>query len=751
MSASTDPPASHANSAPTPADDLLRIEDEKRARTWQAKDREERRRRIDAIFVRLFGPPAGLRELVTDLPGVWTPEAWAGRFLKAAAALREEGVTGVPEGMKAHPRFGVGDFGLGHRACYFFFELAFGEERERLTAEVAKIQRDQGTRAIWQPALGDVCNWIAEAVAPRTDAQSDFADAAESTSPPATATDGTQAPQGSTLPDSEEHPLLRQRRAEAQQKAEQVKLAEKRRQELEPLRAAWQQVDDILLSVQGPVKPSEANCQTAAVALYDGLKAVRAALAAASKMEAIEAIRRDVTDPEETDWLSDTVRNERPIKEISDALLLLDRSHLRMAWSNIGQTLMYWRPRVAVDPATARASKASMMTTPTAPLAVADKDNRLLPSAASSPTREKACSFRWLHLTDLHFGQPGQKWLWPNMRDEFFRDLERLHEIAGPWEIVLFTGDFVQRGRAEEFAQLNDLLDRLWEKLASLGSTPVLLCVPGNHDLLRPKPERAAVTGLRAAANSDWSDRLVREHFWSNPTSEYRRVVEKAFKNYLKWWGEHKRRPHSCQPGKLPGDFSVTLAKEGRRLGVVGLNTTFLQLDGGDYERKLAVSPQQFHEACGGDGAAWVLGHDACLVLTHQPPSWLLPGSLKDFNGEIAVPGRFAAHLFGHLHMPSARSISAGGAKPRREWQACSLFGLEEWGEEGGKNTRLHGYSAGLIQLEGATGFVRQWPRRAEPQQAGHLRLAPDHSFELGADDGTPAESFSINILEQRL
>ena len=31
---------------------------------------------------------------------------------------------------------------------------------------------------------------------------------------------------------------------------------------------------------------------------------------------------------------------------------------------------------------------------------------------------------------------PGQKWLWPNMQEEFFRDLARLHEKAGPWDLI---------------------------------------------------------------------------------------------------------------------------------------------------------------------------------------------------------------------------------------------------------------------------------------------------------------------------
>jgi hypothetical protein len=344
-------------------------------------------------------------------------------------------------------------------------------------------------------------------------------------------------------------------------------------------------------------------------------------------------------------------------------------------------------------------------------------------------------SFGWLHLTDLHFGMSGQKWLWPNIREEFFRDLEKLHRKAGPWDLVLFTGDFVQKGGADEFQKLNDLFVELWGHLRGLGSTPFLLGVPGNHDLVRPDPAKAAVVALRTS----WADDQVQDEFWKKPGSDYRKVVQKAFKNYDSWWDAHTRpRLDSHRTGLLPGDFSATLEKDGVRLGVVGLNTTFLQLQGCDYEGKLALSPQQFHQACGGDGAAWVRGHQVCLLLTHQPPHWLTPESRRDLYGEVARPGRFAAHLFGHMHEPSVRTLAQGGADARREWQGCSLFGLEEWGE--GKKQRLHGYAAGRIEVAGDQGTIRQWPRRAVRHQAEHLHIVPDPSCSLEEDGGTRPE-----------
>ncbi len=94
--------------------------------------------------------------------------------------------------------------------------------------------------------------------------------------------------------------------------------------------------------------------------------------------------------------------------------------------------------------------------------------------------------FNWLHLTDLHRGMSQQSYLWQNIRQIFFNDLSQLHEECGPWDLVIFTGDLTQRGGKEEFEQVDELLEELWEKLQQLGSSPYLLAVPGNHDMSVP-------------------------------------------------------------------------------------------------------------------------------------------------------------------------------------------------------------------------------------------------------------------------
>ncbi len=345
-------------------------------------------------------------------------------------------------------------------------------------------------------------------------------------------------------------------------------------------------------------------------------------------------------------------------------------------------------------------------------------------------------SFGWLHLTDLHQGQGGQGWLWPNVREILFDDLEKLHDRCGPWDVVLFTGDLTQRGSKEEFDQLSRTLRSLWDHLRRLGSTPSLLTVPGNHDLTRPDPRRPETVLL-----SRWAQfPEIQAEFWADPDSVYRKFVREAFANYSAWATSHPFCSLEPAAGLLPGDFSTVLERGELRLGIVGLNTSFLQLTDNNYEGKLAVDVRQFHAACGGDGPAWLRNCDIALVMTHHPPEWLSPSAREHFFGEVVPPGRFAAHLFGHMHEHMSTALSIGGSAVRRQLQGSSLFGLETFGD--GKLERRHGYTAGRIDFdEQGEVSLRLWPRAARRHAAGHWRIVQDlDAYELGDDQATRPE-----------
>ena len=345
-------------------------------------------------------------------------------------------------------------------------------------------------------------------------------------------------------------------------------------------------------------------------------------------------------------------------------------------------------------------------------------------------------TFSWLHLTDLHLGMDEQSSLLPVLKDRFFEDLESVRDKCGPCDLVIFSGDLTQSGNAEEFQRVDEFLGQLWDRFQELGCRPSFLAVPGNHDLVRPNAMSSAVKAL-----ATWAGDLdVQSEFWTNPKSDYRTTVEAAFQHYQDWWAKAPRKPATTKAGMLPGDFSATFEKDGARIGIVGLNSTFLQLTGGDYTTKLALDARQFTAACDGDGPAWVKKHNACLLVTHQPPSWLTSGSLDELRGEIAGYGYFVAHLFGHMHEARYVSSAAGGASVCREFQGTSLFSLERYGPEK-KADRRHGYAAGRIELQGDAGSYSLWPRKAY-HPGGQWKFAADNDdFDL-TDEHLKYESF---------
>ena len=342
---------------------------------------------------------------------------------------------------------------------------------------------------------------------------------------------------------------------------------------------------------------------------------------------------------------------------------------------------------------------------------------------AQSP---KGC-FSWLHLTDLHRGMSQQSYLWQNIRQIFFNDLSKLHEKCGPWDLVLFTGDLTQRGSQDEFEEVDELLEELREKLKQLGSKPYLLAVPGNHDLTRPDPQDPSVILL-----NEWQNREnIQQAFWDNPKSSYRQLVVNAFEGYNNWWIRQSYKPKkNFQIGCLPGDFSVTLEKpDGFKLGILGLNTSFLQLTDDNYQGKLTLDSRQFHQACGGDGVRWANKHHVCLLLTHHPPVWLNQQARQELDSEINPDGRFSIHLCGHMHETAYREIAEGGTPTRRMWQGCSLFGLE-YIDTARTIQRSHGYTVGQVELDGDTGKLLLFPRKAW-LQGGNRRIISDPDIEI--------------------
>lgn len=324
----------------------------------------------------------------------------------------------------------------------------------------------------------------------------------------------------------------------------------------------------------------------------------------------------------------------------------------------------------------------------------------------------------WLHVGDLHHAlrRPGLRA--PEARRALLADLQAQHRETGPWHLVIVAGDLGWEGSAEEIedaaAQLDEIL--AFVPAAQGDVKPVLLAVPGNHDLRRATGPAAAYEAIRRFHAS----RAVRDEVWDDVDSPARRLIDRALAPFEGWWRKRASGVPGLRHGLLPGDFTVTIEVDGIRLGVAGLCSTFLQVTGDDDEGRLSLSPHQLTVAAGGDPAAWAARHDVALLVTHHAPSWLSREDVACYEAEINPHGRFAAHLCAHAHDEDP-FIQAG----ERPLIRCpSLFGLASFeGRRGEAIPRRHGYVAARLTLSDGAGEISIWPRIWAD---GAFRAAPE-------------------------
>jgi predicted phosphodiesterase len=340
-------------------------------------------------------------------------------------------------------------------------------------------------------------------------------------------------------------------------------------------------------------------------------------------------------------------------------------------------------------------------------------------------------SVRWLHLSDLHVGMREQGWLWPRYGTQLFEDLARIFDKAGPWDAVLFSGDMVNKGDPAEFAKLDEIIGRIWEKLSQLGCKPILITTPGNHDLSRVD----SMTPEMIALEHYWSKPELRADVWK-PDSRYKKFIDDRFSSYMNW----RRRSidsgihlSPTKEGLLPGDACYTFEVGSEPVGLISLNSTWLQLGAGDYVGLLDVDARQLMAITNNDPDAWASSHRVNFLMTHQPTSWLHSDSLDTWNSEINPTGRFDVHLFGHMHEPILSRIAHGGSAGRRLAQSASLFGLEKLSD--GSTQRIQGYAAFSLTKSGSTASLRCWPRIVVKTGDSDRRLAADTTQDLAEDN----------------
>jgi predicted MPP superfamily phosphohydrolase len=386
----------------------------------------------------------------------------------------------------------------------------------------------------------------------------------------------------------------------------------------------------------------------------------------------------------------------------------------------------------------------------------------------------KQIRFRFLHLSDLHVrdGKSNRSecpLTCREFKDAFFNDLGKLFKECGPWHAILFSGDLVFSGKDKEFENLEKFLKEVDDKLHTLGQkSPFFLAVPGNHDLdwssgQQNPADVERLVGLWDVENQSSSrDRLNK--FFAGELKEIHTLVRNSFANYMKWSKTPNRFPDFCERDSaiLPGDFSVRLEVDGCRVGVIGLNTTFVQARGGKCDKtkptddktkptdddkyfrgRLVWGERQVAELVR-DLDAWAPRHHIRLLMTHQSPRYMYDHETGEVYNKVYPDRTFELHLFGHLHL-NRRGNFYHPPHRRRLLQGHALFNAVKI-ENGPKLDLRVGYSAVEItwaESASSDGLLRIWPRwaKCECDSEGNAEVgtfvcyrAPTWQFVVGTE-----------------
>lgn len=257
---------------------------------------------------------------------------------------------------------------------------------------------------------------------------------------------------------------------------------------------------------------------------------------------------------------------------------------------------------------------------------------------------ENESAFSWLHFSDIHVGVDDQSQLWPRFGHLLSTDLEIILERVGRIDLVIFSGDLVQKGRADEFRKFDVIMDAILERIGHFQHRPQIIAIPGNHDLIRPADTAPELIALKQF----WNEPNLRTGFWDKTGKGYRTFISRAFNNFTAWQNRAIERGIHLGPsqtGILPGDASYEIILNNRRISVVALNSTWLQLSGGDYQGKLLVDTRQLLSVTNDRPDEWVRSNDVNLLVTHHPENWLHPNAPATWTNDINPAGRFDLHF----------------------------------------------------------------------------------------------------------
>jgi predicted phosphodiesterase len=251
-------------------------------------------------------------------------------------------------------------------------------------------------------------------------------------------------------------------------------------------------------------------------------------------------------------------------------------------------------------------------------------------------------TLRFLHFSDIHFGQEDRLGAWDTHNDaraEVFNDCRRMIAdglVERGVDAILVTGDIAQQGLEHEFKQAVDWLDQVAE-IVGCARTSVHV-IPGNHDVdlsligLTAKTVQAEIRALAPSRIPAYMKELSKDS--DNPLlrkfTDYRAFAEAYGSNFLS-----AERPVAIHSHILTGKKSLRF---------IGLCSVLVS-DRGDDLGNMVLGPSQY-----------VIPREdqyEDVYMMHHPLNWY-----KDIDAiSPYINSRARVLLTGHEHAPALTKI----------------------------------------------------------------------------------------------
>ena len=269
---------------------------------------------------------------------------------------------------------------------------------------------------------------------------------------------------------------------------------------------------------------------------------------------------------------------------------------------------------------------------------------------------------RILHLSDAHFRQE-RAWDADPVLSSLAQSIGQDVGSGLAPDLVIFSGDLAQSGKAEEFALAHHWLEhQLWPVLPGGMSRDRLVLVPGNHDVDRSQISRTAKLSHKdlLAERTQENVRDVLANDGERSLMHQRLAAYLEFTN--KWYGS---------PQSLPWGLR-SFESSGQRIDVSCLDSAWLCQDNND-RGKLLLGRYQLTQAIATERKA-----DWRIAIMHHPWDYLAEFDAHDARS--FVHQHCDLLLRGHLHQTTTeRIIRPDPTRSCLELAAGSLYAGSKW------------------------------------------------------------------------